>query len=437
MLALDSQTVFVTEGGFFRKLSEFTEYFRSPEATVKIRDEPERQLYYTRTGRLILPEIDPEESFAFNFLVGDTVQTPSGVKARFVGCQDGVVWIRPLESRCVFSVLDSRSLVCRARPGNEIYHVTIDGEPAILDRTPSFCEQFGRSVGDLIWFPRRGIVEVVGLYSNKFVFLDFSDNALFSSDPYHFMLVRAKNKKLSYHRTILTAEGETVILNVCGQNAIFQPADRIVGEYGGGTFLGSDGKRSFVQFDEMRVHEIDGCQVDIAKIELTRRIGMKTVRDITVDGRRLSVSISARDRVADLIPDDIIRCGVDLHRVVGIGTEEGKVFARPLGGGEVIDVANPANVELVYRADILSGKRSEAGEVGSPAFEVATLVPNDLVEIDGRRKVIFKGIGRSGPTFLDPDTNELFSTSFSALVMPESFVVLERTLFTPAVQVDG
>jgi hypothetical protein len=354
------------------------------------------------------------------------------VDARFVGCQDGEVWIQPSLSRCVFSVPDSRSIVCHARPGHEICNAIIDGQSAVLDRTPAFCAKFGRAVGDLISFPRRGIVEIVGLSSGRFTLLDFSDHSLFSSDPYNFLLVRAKNKDLSHSRKILTTEGETVVLDVCATLGIFQPGDRVVGSFGGGTFLGSDSKgRSFVQSDEMRVHEIDGCQVDLSEIQLTRRIGMKAIRHIKVKNQEEIVSISARDRVADLMPDDIIKDGQDLQRIVGVSCANKRLFAAPLAGGEIVEVSNPAQVELVYRADILSGKRSESGEVGSPAFEVGALVPNDLVAINGKRRVVFKGIGRSGPTFLDPETNELFSTSFSALIMPESFVVLERSLFVP------
>jgi hypothetical protein len=250
LVAIDSKTAFVAQQSSYRDISQFAEIFRSPDATIRCRDQPERQLYYTRTGRLILPEIDAEQCFSFNFLVGDIVHTPSDVKATFVGCTDGVVWIQPGQSRCVFSVLDTHTLVCEARPGNDICNVVIVSEPAVLDRTPTFCEKFGRSVSDLVWVPRRGIVEMVGLSSGRFVFLDFCDNSLFSSDPYHFLLIRAKDKKLPHTRKIMTTEGEMVVLNVCGQKSVFQPGDRVVGEFGGGTFLGSDPNgRSFVQSD--------------------------------------------------------------------------------------------------------------------------------------------------------------------------------------------
>jgi hypothetical protein len=182
----------------------------------------------------------------------------------------------------------------------------------------------------------------------------------------------------------------------------------------------------------MRANEIEGAEVSILKLQLTRRIGVKATRNVALKGgQQVTVSLSARDRVEDLMADDIIQVGRDLFRVVGVVLETGKVYAQPLAGGQPQEIGVPGAAELIYRAGILTGKRSESVEVGSPAFEVSTLVPNDLVSINSGPNYIFRGIGRSGPLFVDPETREVFSTSFSALVMPENFVVVKRTTFVP------
>jgi hypothetical protein len=297
----------------------------------------------------VFPEVDQLQSYSFNFLVGDMIETSFGVSARFVGTQGGRVWFRPSDSRCVFSILNLRSVSCRSRPGHDIQTVMIDGSPAVLDRTPKLCEDFGRAIGDLIWFPRRGIVQFVGMFARRYVFLDFSDNSLFSSEPYNFLVVRAMSRMFAAPRKILTAEGELVALDVCAAKRIFLPGDRVIGSFGGGTFLGTDDRgKSFVQSDEMRVNEIEGAEVSIITLQLTRRIGVKATRKVALKGgQEVSVSLSARDRVEDLMADDIIQVGRDLFRVIGVVIETGKVYAQPLAGGQPQEIAVPGAAELI------------------------------------------------------------------------------------------
>jgi hypothetical protein len=244
LLAFDATRVYLADPPFYDMLQRFRSLFLSPDASVESRKDPARKLYYTRTGRFVFPEVDESQSYSFNFLVGDTIETSFGVGARFVGTQGGRVWFQPSDSRCVFSILNLRSLSCRSRPGHDIQTVMIDGSPAVLDRTPEFCEGFGRAIGDLIWFPRRGIVQFVGMFARRYVFLDFSDNSLFSSEPYNFLVVRGMSRKFAAPRKTLTAEGELVELDVCAATQIFLPGDRVTGDFGGGTFLGTDDRGS-------------------------------------------------------------------------------------------------------------------------------------------------------------------------------------------------
>jgi len=68
-------------------------------------------------------------------------------------------------------------------------------------------------------------------------------------------------------------------------------------------------------------------------------------------------------------------------------------------------------------------------EVGTPAFELSSLVPNDRVRVDGDKEYVFKGIDLLGAVFVDPVRRRSFTTSYSPLVMSSTFDVVARTAF--------
>lgn len=433
LLAVDAYNAYFKElDNSYGLTSELQKHLVSPSIHVRSSKEKERPLYYTPSGRLVFPAVDGKSTFAFNCLTGDIVETPGGVKAKFVGFTGNDVWLQTTDSRCVSGFSDPPKLRVLERPGHQLITAQVDGMSAVVDVTPSFVKQFGRAIGDLVWFPMRGIVRIVGMAANKFVFLDFSDYSLFSSDIYNYLLIRTDDKDVSRTRDIVTTDGEIIELDVCSSGRIFQPGDRVMCEFGDATFIGTDSNgHCYVQSDEMRVSEIQGARVDISNLKLMRRIGMKATRRVTLDNNQnLILSLSVFDRVNEFFADDIITTNDKLCRIIGIDKQHHAIYAKPLEGGDIFKVNTPAT--LVYRADILGGRHSDVIEVGTPAYELSALVPNDLVRVNGEKEYIFKGIGRSGLIFADPKTRECFATSYAPLVMPDSFEVLKRSAFVSA-----
>ncbi|OHT09166.1 hypothetical protein TRFO_22089 [Tritrichomonas foetus] len=405
-----------------------TSFFVSPSASVIFANNKDRMIYYTYNNKVISPGTDSERSFVFNLIPGDTVETPSGVVATFIGFDDDRVWLKPSKSRCIYSIEDPYQLRVVNRPGHSIIEAIVDGYPSVIDVTPEFCQKFGYSCNDLVWLSRKGIVQFIGLFSNKYVFLDFSDFTLFTSEIMKFELIRTMNPDAPHTRFITTAEGDLIELDICGKGKIFLPSDRVSSEYGDATFLGTDKNgNAYVQSDEMRFQEIAGAKTDIRKLKLIRRIGLSASRQIKLnDKKKIMVSVSIYDRMNGLMAADIIQSDGIKGKVVGVSSDE-KLYAKTLDGSRVFEVA--FNAKLLYRADILSGENSDFVEVGSPAFEVSMLLPDDIVRINGQKEYIFVGIGRSGLYFVDTKTNETFSTSFSPLVMDDAFQVISRTVY--------
>ena len=428
LLALDRRWAYLTDNASsYMDASIIKNLVVSESVSVVCAKRKGRPVYYSRTGTVVFPEVDDEMGFSLNILAGDTAKTPSGVSMKYVGFTDQTVWLQAGKSRCVFTFRDPSLLSVAARPGHSLRSVCVDGLPMVVDVTPSFCKQFGKTAGDLIWVPRKGIVQLVGVASNKFIFLDFSDYSLFSSERYNFALIRSSDPE-NHTRDIVTTEGNVITINVSSRNCIFMPGDRVDSEYGDATFLGTDEDGNcYVQSDAMKVANIQGDKADISKLKLRRRIGRKATRKVESNGKEVVVSLSVFDRVDDFIADDIIITGEKLCRVIGIDTQNKVIYAGSVEEeGEIFEVKSAS---LVYRADILGGKHAQFVEVGSPAFDLSLLVPNDLVRVNGKDEYVFKGIGHSGPVFLHPQTQELVTTSYSPLVMSDSFKVVKRTAF--------
>jgi hypothetical protein len=430
LFALNRTTCFFQEEGeFYSDFDDFASALLSGAASVSTRKAPVRRLYRTKTGRFVLPEIEDSAADSFNLLPGDIVETALGVEACFTGWSDGLAWLRPTGSLFVYSCADLSSVMVRDRPEHTIHVVSVDGCSRIVDRTPTFCKSYGRSVGDLVWFPKRGIVKFAGIGANGFVFLDYSDDSLFSSEMYSFLLVRTDNRNAARSRKIVTAEGRVVVLDVCSAKRIFQPGDRVLTPYGDATFLGTDSTGNcYVQSDAMRMQEIGGVEVRLDEMRLRRRIGLKAHCLIKLgSGEEVLASVSTNDKVQDFMADDIVEVDDGLFRIVGVLTNPDRIFAEPVAGGDVREIQVPN--ALVYRADILGRRHTELAEVGSPALELSVMVPGDAVEVAGAKRFVFKGISRSGPLFVDRETKEAFATSFCSLVMADSFKVLQRPVF--------
>ena len=405
-----------------------TKFFTSPSSLAYLSENKNKIIYYTENERIICPDIDEENSFTYNLLPGDIVEAPSGAIATFIGIADGWVWLQPSKSRCVFSFINADQLKVINRPEHSIIEAIVDGSLAVFDTTPTFCCNFGYSCGDLVWFGRRGIVQFVGLFKNKFVFLDFSDFSLFSSKRMNFELLRTFNKNNSHSRFVKTYDGNIIELDVCCNGKIFLPTDRVSSKYGDATFLGTDtAGNAYIQTDEMKIKEIGAIKVNIKDLKLIRRIGIKAHKMIKLKNEKeISVNISTSDRVntlmaADIIISDSIRC-----KVIGI-SDDGIIYASSLEDGTILQADK--NSKLIYRPDILSSKNIDNVEVGSPAFDISILLPDDTVRINGKNNYKFIGIGKSGLYFVKTQTGEIIVTSYSPLVMSDSFEVISRTVY--------
>lgn len=416
-----------------------TNYFISPTSTVCLAKNKSSIIYYTPSSYVIFPDTDMKKSFMFNLIPGDVVETPSRVGAKFIGFDDGRVWLQPSQTRCVYSIDDPYKLKVCSRKGHTLVNAVVDGSQSVVDITESFCRTFGYNCGDLLWYRGRGIVQFVGVLSNKLVLLDFSGFSLFTSEIVKYKVIRTmyhgndSKNPINLTRMVTTSEGEVVELDICGVGKIFMPGDRVsCEEYGDSTFLGTDKSgNSYIQSDEMRLHEIEAVKLkSIKKLKLIRRIGMSAKRTIKLsDGSSVTVSLSTNDRAgSNFMAGDFILSDGIRGKVIGIDTKTKKVYAHSLENEDsIFEIAINAN--LLYRADILSGENSDFVEVGSPAFEVSNLMPDDVVKINNKNVYRFIGIGRSGLYFVDTKTDEIFATSFSPLVMTDGFEIVSRTIF--------
>lgn len=408
-----------------------TDCFTSPTAHVSLYLDRKRLLYYTSNSRVIFPDIDDKKLFNLNLLVGDIVTTSTGITATFVGIEDGRIWLQTSNARCVYSIDNPFELIVIKRSNHIIRNAFVDGNFTVVDRTPEFCAQFGYQWGDLIWCHGHGIVQFIGVAMNRLVLLDFSDFSLFSVENLSYEIIRTDNPSIK--RRVTTIYGDSIELNISSKGHIFIPGDRVTStELGDSTVLGTDENGSiYLQNDKMKSDGLMAVQVDsIQSLRLLRRIGIPTTRQITLNnGSSITLSISTNDRgQSPFMSGDFVCADGQRFKVIGVDIDSHKAYGETLDSEKLIsELSN--NATLIYRSDILGGESSEFVEVGSPALEISNLLPDDIVKMNNNKVYRFVGLGRSGLYFVDPNTEEAFSTSFAPLIMTEGFEVIQSTVY--------
>ncbi|EAY17640.1 hypothetical protein TVAG_235220 [Trichomonas vaginalis G3] len=403
-------------------MNDFTDIIRGG---AKIEYGPNSlRIYYTDESRLIGVDTDFKTSFSFNFLPGDVVETDDGQRSTVVGISDDRVWVEPFSNtRLVYCASDPRRLSIVTRKDHNVERLIVDGVAASVDRTPSFCEflKLGASLGDLLRIPERGACEFIGVLSCRLVMKDFATNSLFSIPSLRLETLRTfvdKDKK----RRIVTPDG-IVDVSVYSKGMIFQCTDRVLTPMGIGTVIGYKGDKIYVQTDEMRIADIGGAPFSVIDLSLVRRtasVARKTFK--LKDGDSILLSVSTDDRVYNLMAGDRVLEHDTRGRIAGVSNK--KLYVLRDGKKYVEQIED---AELLFRADINGGECCETYEVGSPALGMSALIPDDVVRFEGDDAMYaFKGIARSGPLFVRRDTLEMFSTSFSALLTPSSYTLIER-----------
>lgn len=430
LIGFDSDNSYTREKNFYHSPFEFL----NPDLTIEFKNFTDKTICFTSSNKIISITSDFDGGFRYNFIKNDIVTTESGVNARFIGFYEGRVWVKLLSSKYVFSPVDPSLLTIKERPGHKLYTCVVDDQLSKIDITPSFCEKFGYSIGDLIWYPKKGIVKFIGIYANKYVFMNYADFSLFSSEIMPFKLIRTFNDKNQHFRNVLTSKGKNVKLNVCCKKCIFYPGDRVYStKLGDSTFLGVDEEgNSYIQSDEMKMADIEAKREKICNLKLLRRIGIKAEREVMVNGKKITISISAESRYNDAMPADVIYFNDTYARVVGIA--KNALIAEPINrdNKDLFLVNFP--FEIVYRSNILTGKNSYFIENGSPAFDISLLYPGDIVQInDETTEYIFKGINRNGLTFIDTQSNHSINLTFTPLILSDSFKVIKRHAFRSSI----
>lgn len=430
LLGFDSDNSYTREKNFYHPPFE---YF-SPDFLIEFKNYHDKIIGFTNNDRMICIFSNFKRSFRFNLIKDDIVKTKSGVEAKFIGFAEGRIWLHPFNSKYVFSPADISTLSVIKRPDHILSERIVDGKLSNVDVTPSFCEQFGHSIGDLIWYPKKGIVQFVGILSNRYVFMDYCNFSLFSSEIANYKLIRTFNDKISHNRNVLTSKGKIVKLNLCCKKYIFYPGDRVYSsELGDAIFLGTDEDgNSYIQSDEMKMADIEAERVSIHTLKLLRRFGIKAEREVMVNGEKTTISLSVESRYKNVIPTDIIQVNNIYARVVGISKDS--IIAEPINGNNTNLFKVNDQFEIIYRFDILTGENLYFIENGSPAYDVSLLYPGDTVLInDDPTKFLFKGIGRAGLLFINTNTKQSFNLPFSPLILSDSFKVLERYAFRSSI----
>lgn len=424
ILALDSGTCYTSGTTCYISLDDLSKLTITRGAVVSCGS---KMAFYTQIGRLIVVETTEDKTFEMNLLCGDVVETKSGLKAVFVGVRDNMPWLRFPNSHYVFTVNNASTLRLVAREGHEIRSMLVNGVMFDVDVGRAICKRFGRSPGDLVWFPGRGVVQFVGLAYKRLVFLDFSDFSTFFSELHSFLLIRTDDEDMPHTRDIVTTEGKIVTLNVSSKNCIYYPGDRVVCEFGGAMFLGTDENgHCYVQSDEMRLAGVQGSIVSITTMKLTRRIAIKATRRIRFAGERKDISVSVSARVQGCMADDIVMMKGAMLRVIGVDLKTKLMYCAGIDKGDVVPVTDP--LTLLYRADINGANNVMNVQVGSPTFDASSIIPSDTVEIDGT-ELVFHGIGSDGLVFVTTDTFEC-ATSYVPLILQGNFKVLSRPAFS-------
>lgn len=403
-------------------MHDFTRIIRS-DAKIEYGDNSLR-IYYTDENRLIGIDTDLRTSFSFNFLPGDIVETEDGQRSTVVGISDDRVWVEPFKNtRLVYCASDPRRLAIVAREKHNVERLIVDGVAASVDRTACFCQflNLGVSIGDLLKIPERGSCELIGLLNGRLVMKDFANNTLFSIPALRLETLRTfvdKNKK----RRIITNDG-VVDVSVYSKGMIFQCCDRVDTPIGVATVVGYKDDKVYVQTDEMRIADIGGVPFSFLDLKLVRRTASAAMRTFKLkDGESILLSVSTDDRVYNLMAGDRIIEHDTRGRIAGVANKKLYIIRD---GRKYVEQVEDA--ELLYRADINGGECCETYEVGSPSLGMSTLIPDDVVVFEGDDvSYAFKGIARSGPLFVRRDTLEMFSTSFSALITPTAYTLLER-----------
>jgi hypothetical protein len=390
-----------------------------------ITDGAEEGAFVTAGGRVVRPENDRAELFRRNFLIGDRIEIG---RSRYdvVGIAEGAVWVRGEFHYVLALPGDAASRITRLeRHGHAVVRLAVEGVDAWVDQTVSFCESFGYEPGDLVWVEGRGVVEFFGVSGAKCICLDLSTRRLFALEDVPHRVLKRVSKRLPHTRTIVTADGEVVEVDISADGwRPFLPTDRVMSPLGEATVIGFR-DAVYIQTDEMRMSGYEALATDIFRLRLLRRISAKADRNVPMGGELVTVSLNTEDGVGNILPGDAVLIGRRRAKVVGFR-----------GGSAVVKFADEKQcelctkaVEIIYRADIAAKRVSRdlpPVEVGSPLIPETNVLPGDIVESAGLGECEFYGCATVHTLFVSRTSGEVFALSFAMLLFPGFFNVKER-----------
>ncbi|OHS94248.1 hypothetical protein TRFO_39559 [Tritrichomonas foetus] len=409
--------------------------------------------YYTAANNFIELSTNQEDLLPFNFSVGDLIHMKTSFSSQnnqensenensdsmksvdelvceVMGTFNELVWVRPSNSGYVmalpkdlssfYSIIDHID-----RPGHELHKYIIDNHEEIVDVTPSVIEVLGYSIGDLLWHPNHGIVEVIGVNSNKIVLLEYENRNLFTNEAIPLKILRkSQNSKNQATRDVVNDDGEVITLDVtCSGNIIFQPTDRVLSPQGEATILGFNGV-PYIQTDEMRMNGYEAIPSNVFDLKLIRRINGIAKRKVCLEsGEEIEVSLNTEDTKRGLLPGDKILVQDKVSNVVGFNSEQ--VIIQDKGSQKCRILTN--SFCIIYRADITASRTSNIlpeMSVGSPFIQESLYLPGDRIYNDDFGECEFHGYSKNNVFMVSK--SEIFTLSFSMLLLPDFFSIKER-----------
>lgn len=375
-----------------------------------------------------------------------------------VGVSEGQIWGRPLKSGYVVNLPGdvkkfNEMFEIADKTGAQFKSFIVNGHLTIVDVSSSSAEESGYSIGDLVWHPTHGIVEVVGTVCGSLVLLEFCGRTLFTHEAVEMEILRKsgdnvfdskseksqkkskKTRSSKLTRKVVDMNGEVILLDIsfADEPRLFLPTDRVLSPIGEATVIGFN-ESPYIQTDEMRMNGYDAVKVDIFDLKLIRRINGVAERTVKVsksssDTKTVKVSLSTEDTVNGLLPGDKLQICDRYATVVGFTCEGqiGDVVIKFKGEKKCSFLEQPFTI--IYRADINANRKSPSAPpafVGSPMIQESAFLPGDVLYNKKIGEVVYIGYINDHVVFLVSKTDEFITFGFSLLLLPNFFEVIRR-----------
>lgn len=438
--------------------------------------------YYTSSQRPIQIVDDTEFLHSLYLSKGDIIKirpnctdgkpADEGQSFEVVGAAEGYPWARPINSQYVVSLPNDLELLIETfiipyETKSYLKKMKVAHHTISVDVNPQSVNRYGYCIGDLLWHPLHGVVEIIGYYREELILLEFCERQLFKSHKnIQYKVVRRnylRPQRKSEKRTFVTPEqclqctrdvvdsnGELISLDITSGPycPIFLPMDRVLTPYGEATLLGYN-KTPYIQTDQMKMNGYEAASCNIFDLKLIRRINAPAKRTVNLinqsgETKSVKVSLNIEDSPNDLMPGDKIQVDNRYATVIGFAknkhgsssSSEEKVKGEKRALITLIQYKGeencrllPSSYTLIYRADI-NGYRKDSvisnTNVGTPLISESLILPGDIVFQKDLGKLIFFGYNENWCLFYQISNCDIITLGFSVTLLPDFFEVLQR-----------